>query len=140
MNHAVSSMLDGWPVALIARICLVGMFPFSAVDKIVNRTAALAQARSSFVPAALAPLLLAAGGTLEVMAPVCIVAGWYAEPAALLLALYCVLTALLFHPFWAPGDFWRPGASAGRAHFWDFTKNFGLAGGLLLVAAGHGFF
>jgi len=38
------------------------------------------------------------------------------------------------------GDFWRPHTSEGRTHFWDFTKNFGLAGGLLLVAAGHGFF
>jgi hypothetical protein len=25
-----------------------------------------------------------------------------------------------------------------RGHFWDFTKNFGLVGGLLLVALGTG--
>lgn len=143
MNHAAAALLDSWPpahLALLARIFLVGMFPFSALDKVLNRQEALAQARSSIVPAPLAPLLLALGGALEVIAPVLIVCGWWAEPAALLLALYCIVTALLFHPFWVAGDFWRPGASVARGHFWDFTKNFGLAGGLLLVAAGHGFF
>jgi len=140
MNPMLAHLLQDWPVALVARICLVGMFPFSALDKILHRQAALAQARSSWVPAGLAPLLLVLGGMLEVAAPVCIVLGWMAEPAALLLALYCVVTAVLFHRFWAQGDFWRTGESAGRTHFWDFTKNFGLAGGLLLVAAGHGFF
>ena len=141
MNHAVSALLDGWPVALVARICLVGMFPFSALDKLIHRADALAQARSSpLVPAVLAPWLLIAGGALEIAGPLCVVSGWMAEPAALLLALYCVVTALLFHRFWATGDFWRPHTSQGRTHFWDFTKNFGLAGGLLLLAAGHGFF
>ena len=139
MNHALAGWLQQWPVELIARICLVGMFPFSALDKLLHRADALAQARSSIVPAVLAPALLLAGGLLEVVGPVCVVSGWMAGPAALLLALYCAATALLFHAFWNRGDFWRPGASQGRTHFWDFTKNFGLAGGLLLVAAGHGF-
>ncbi|QHI97513.1 DoxX family membrane protein [Xylophilus rhododendri] len=125
---------------LIARICLVLMFPFSCLDKIVNRRDALAQAASNpWVPAAFAPLLLVLGGLLEIAGPVCVVSGWMARPAAALLALYCVATALLFHRFWASGDFWQPGASAGRAHFWDFTKNLGLTGGLLLVALGQGF-
>jgi putative oxidoreductase len=139
LAEAMAAQAAAWPVALIARICLVGMFPFSALDKVINRSDALAQARSSIVPAALAPLLLGLGMTLEIVAPICIVLGWMAEPAALMLALYCVLTALLFHAFWASDDFWRKGASKGRAHFWDFTKNFGLAGGLLLVAVGRGF-
>lgn len=139
MNHALAGWLQQWPVELIARICLVGMFPFSALDKLLHRADALAQARSSIVPAVLAPALLVAGGLLEVVGPVCVVSGWMAGPAALLLALYCAVTALLFHAFWNRGDFWRQGDSRGRTHFWDFTKNFGLAGGLLLVAAGHGF-
>ena len=137
--HALASQLQALPVALVGRVCLVGMFPFSALDKIFNRGEALAQARSSIVPAALAPLLLAMGAVLEIVAPVCIVVGWMAEPAALMLALFCMLTALLFHPFWRHGDLLRKGPSADRAHFWDFTKNFGLAGGLLLIAAGRGF-
>jgi len=138
IGQALAAHLQALPVGLLARIFLVGMFPFSALDKVVNRAEALAQARSSIVPNALAPLLLAMGAVLEVVAPVCIVVGWMAEPAALALALFCVLTALLFHPFWLRGDLLRKGPSTDRAHFWDFTKNFGLAGGLLLVAAGQG--
>jgi putative oxidoreductase len=41
---------------------------------------------------------------------------------------------VLYHPFWKGDDFWSPNPdSKARAHFWDFTKNFGLVGGLLLV-------
>ena len=64
----------------------------------------------------------------------CIVAGWQAPLAALVLAAFCAVTALLYHPFWKHGDFWASGASVDRGHFWDFTKNFGLVGGLLLLA------
>lgn len=35
---------------LLARICLVLMFPFSALDKVLHWKAALAQADSSFLP------------------------------------------------------------------------------------------
>lgn len=58
--------------------------------------------------------------------------------AALVLTAFCVVTALLYHPFWRRGDLWADGDSVDRQHFWDFTKNFGLAGGLLLVALGAG--
>jgi putative oxidoreductase len=137
-SHA-GAWLAALPMALVARVCLVGMFPFSALDKVLHWREARAQASSSVLPASWAPLLLVLGMACEVVTPVCIVAGWWAEPAALVLAGYCAVTALLFHRFWTYGDFWRRGESQGRTHFWDFTKNFGLVGGLLLVAIGHGF-
>jgi putative oxidoreductase len=61
-----------------------------------------------------------------------IVLGIDARAAAVVLAGFCVITALLYHPFWKYPDFWSK-EGAGRAHFWDFLKNFGLVGGLLLV-------
>ncbi len=122
---------------LIARILLVLMFPFSALDKVLHWDAALKQARSSVLPGA--PVLLVPAMCIEVGAPGCIVTGWHAEIAAAVLAAFCVATALLYHPFWHAGDFWAKGESVDRGHFWDFTKNFGLAGGLLLVAMGAGF-
>jgi putative oxidoreductase len=62
------------------------------------------------------------------------VLGWFDRPAALLLAGFCVVTAFLYHPFWAYPDFFSPGDdSRARDHFWQFLKNFGLVGGLLLV-------
>ena len=54
--------------------------------------------------------------------------------AAIVLAGFCVVTAFLYHPFWKGDDFWSPRPdSKARAHFWEFIKNFGLVGGLLLV-------
>ncbi len=132
----MSALHFAW-LPLVARICLVVLFPFSALDKVLHWNEALAQCRSSFLPGA--PLLLVASMVVEVAAPVCIVAGWQAPLAALVLAAFCAATALLYHPFWRAGDFWAQGASVDRDHFWDFLKNFGLAGGLLLVVAGAGF-
>ena len=122
---------------LVARVLLVAMFPFSAVDKLLHWDDALQQARSSILPGA--PVLLVAAMLVEVTTPVCIVVGGHADIAALVLAAFCAATALLYHPFWRAGDFWARGASTDRGHFWDFMKNFGLAGGLLLIAAGAGF-
>jgi len=56
--------------------------------------------------------------------------------AAFILAGYCGVTALLWKQFWRPGDFWAGSQSAGRALFWDFLKNFALAGGFLLLTFG----
>ena len=61
-------------------------------------------------------------------------AGVYDRIAAFVLAGFCVVTAFLYHPFWAYPDFWiESDSSQAREHFWQFLKNFGLVGGLLLV-------
>ena len=119
-------------VWIVARICLVAMFPFSAIDKIWHWKNALAQTNSGGLPGGLVLLVLAI--LVEGLTPICIVAGWYDRPAAVLLAGFCVVTAFLYHPFWAYPDFFSPSdASKAREHFWQFVKNFGLVGGLLLV-------
>lgn len=119
---------------LLTRLCLVVLFPFSALDKIFNWQGALKQANSSFLPGG--PVLLILGMLLELVGSACIVAAWHDRLAAFLLACYCAVTALLYHNFWAYPDFWAKGDSAARAHFWDFLKNFGLVGGMLLVTFG----
>ena len=119
---------------LIIRVCLVILFPFSALDKILNWGGALKQANSGILPGGPVLLVLALG--CEIVTPVLIVGGWHDRAAAFVLAGYCVVTALLYHNFWAYGDFWSAGESKGRSHFWDFLKNFGLVGGLLAVVLG----
>ena len=115
-----------------ARICLVAMFPLSAIDKIWHWDAALAQTESSGLPGGRAMLIAAI--LVEAITPVMIVAGWHDGLAALLLAGFCVVTAFLYHPFWTGPDFFSPATdSKAREHFWQFLKNFGLVGGLLLV-------
>ena len=119
-------------IPLLARLCLVILFPFSTLDKILNYKNALAQANSSFIPGG--KYLLIIGGLIEVVGSVCIVCAWHDRLAAFVLAGYCVATAFLFHNFWAYPDFWTKNAeSKARTHFWDFLKNFSLAGGLLMV-------
>lgn len=125
--------LDLYFIPIVIRVCLVVLFPFSAVDKIVFWKDALAQADDTFLPKSSGPPLLVAAIMVEAVAPFCIVFGWHDRIAALILALFCVVTAILYHPFWKFADFWKSGNSNARSHFWDFLKNFGLVGGLLLI-------
>lgn len=123
-------------IPLIIRICLVVLFPFSALDKIFDWNGALKQAKSSIVPAAVCPVLLVLAIMVELITPFCIVIGWHDRLAAFVLAGFCVASALLYHNFWTYPDFWIKGDSKARSHFWDCLKNFGLVGGLLLVTFG----
>ena len=118
----------------MSRLCLVSLFPPSALDKIIHRKQALDQARSGPLPGA--PLLLAAAVVVETVAPVCIVTGRFARPAAGVLAGFCVATAVLYHPFWTYDDLQTRGKSKGREELWEFLKNFGLVGGLLPIVFG----
>jgi putative oxidoreductase len=113
-------------LAFVARLCLVLIFPFSALDKIFNHQSATSQAADGLI----AVLLLVLGGTLEVIGPICILFGFYRRQAALLFVFYVIATAVLFHNFWSfpvNSDMWNE-------HFWEFLKNFGLAGGFVYVA------
>jgi len=120
-------------LAFLARLCLVLIFPFSALSKIFDYQSAMQQAAHGWIPLppSLATLLLVLGGTLEVVGPVCILLNLYRRQAALLFIFYLIATAVLFHNFWSfpfNGDQWNQ-------NFWPFLKNFGLAGGFLYVAA-----
>lgn len=119
-------------VWIAARLCLVAMFPFSAIDKLWHWKNAIAQTSSGGLPGA--PVLLVLAILIEGVTPICIVTGWLDRPAAVLLAGFCFVTAFLYHPFWRYPDFFSASdASVAREHFWQFLKNFGLVGGLLLV-------
>jgi putative oxidoreductase len=117
---------------LLLRICLVVLFPFSALDKIRNWPSAMRQAAAMPLPR----LMLVLSIIVELLTPFCIVTGWHDRLAALVLAGFCVLTALLFHRFWRDPQFWKFKEGEGLQHFWDFLKNFGLVGGLGLIVLG----
>jgi putative oxidoreductase len=99
-------------LAFLARLCLVLIFPLSALNKIFDYQAAMEQAAHGWIPlsASLAALLLALGGMLEVAGPICILLNFYRRQAALLFIFYVVATAVLFHNFWSfpfNGDAWN---------------------------------
>ena len=117
---------------LLARVCLVAMFPFSALDKVWHWKNALTQTNSAGLPGGAALLVLAI--LVEGLTPFCIIFRVFDRPAALILAGFCAVTAFLYHPFWSYPDFFSESdSSTSREHFWQFLKNFGLVGGLLLV-------
>jgi putative oxidoreductase len=124
-------------VTLIVRYGLVMLFlPFSALDKIINFKGAVAQAQEVFKPRALATVVLMCGLGIEVIMSLGVVTGFADRLAALVIAGYCALTAVLYKRFWAQGDFWASGDSKGRTLFWDFVKNLSLGAGFLLIVIG----
>ena len=124
-------------VALAVRDLLVILFfPFSALDKILNFKGAVGQAQQMAPSRGLAVALIAIGLAVEILMPIAILTGIADRLAAFIMAGYCGVTALLWKQWWTPGDFWTSGASKGRKLFWDFLKNFSLAGGFLLLAFG----
>jgi putative oxidoreductase len=123
--------------ALGARLLLVGLFlPFSALDKVLNFGAAVDQAATAALSRGVAMAMIFAGLGVEVIMSAAVLTGVADRLAGVVLAAYCVTTALLWKRFWAVPDFRLKGTSRGREIFWDFLKNLSVAGGFLLLAVG----
>jgi putative oxidoreductase len=124
-------------ITFLVRALLIALFlPFSALDKTLNFSGAVGQASQTGAGRGFAVLLVLIGLCVEILMPLGILTGTADRLAAFILAGYCGVTALLWKQFWKPGDFWSGGDSAGRGLFWDFLKNFALAGGFLLLTFG----
>jgi putative oxidoreductase len=124
-------------VVFAVRMAMVGLFlPFSALDKVLNFDAAVGQADKAVKQPVIAVGLIAGGFGIEVFMSLAVLTGVADRLAALVLAGYCIVTALLWKQFWATPDFRLKGPSQGRDLFWDFLKNFSVAGGFLLLALG----
>jgi putative oxidoreductase len=124
-------------IALGVRVMLVLLFlPFSALDKLFEFDSAVGQAKQAVSSVAAARVLIVVGFCVEVFMSAAVLTGIADRAGAFILAGYCVVTALLWKQFWRPGDFWSRGKSQGRELFWDFWKNFAVAGGFLLITFG----
>ena len=124
-------------IAFLVRLLLILLFlPFSALDKILNFRGAVAQAREAAPTIGVAKALILAGLAVEVFMSLGVIAGVADRACAFVLAGYCGATALFWKQFWKPGDFWSSSTGQGRTLFWDFLKNFALAGGFLLITFG----
>ncbi len=124
-------------IIFIARCLLVMLFlPFSALDKILNFEQAVGQATQAAPSRLVATTLILGGLGVEVFMSLAILTGIADRLAALILAAYCVVTAVLWKPFWRASDFRLQGESSGREMFWDFLKNLAVAGGFLMLTFG----
>lgn len=124
-------------IIFIARCLLVMLFlPFSALDKVLNFNQAVGQAAQAAPSRLLATCLIFGGLGVEIFMSLAILTGIVDRLAALVLAAYCVVTAMLWKQFWRTPDFRLQGESRGREVFWDFLKNLAVAGGFLMLTFG----
>ena len=80
--------------------------------------------------------MLLTGLAIGIFCSLGIIAGVADRVAAFVTAGYCAITAVLYKPFWAQGNFWSAANSKGRGLFWDFLKNLSLGAGFLLIVVG----
>lgn len=124
-------------ITAMTRLALVMLFlPFSALDKILNFGAARGQAAQAGLTGWVTAAMVLSGLTLEATMSLGVLTGLADRACALVLAVYCVITAVLWKRFWATPDFRLKGPSQGREVFWDFFKNIAVAGGFLTLAFG----
>ncbi len=103
------------------RVLLSLMFIVAGFGKITGYTATAGYMESQGVPGLLLPLVI----LLELGGGLLILVGFQTQIVAFLLAVFCVLTAFIFH--------------AGPEEFTGLLKNLALAGGfLMLLARGPG--
>jgi len=134
-----SDMAESIPILItfLVRASLIALFlPFSALDKVLNHAAAIRQARQIGIGPVLAGALIATGLCVEIICSIGVMTGIADRLAAFVFAGYCATTAVLYERFWACRDFTLVGPSEGRDVFWDFMKNFAVAGGFLLITFG----
>src|SRR5256714_7260751 len=106
--------------ALAGRLLLAAIFLHEAWSKLTGYSAALTYMQAFGVPGQLLPLAIA----VELGCGILILGGYHARAAALLLAGFCLVTAVLFHTKF--GD---------RNQLLHFEKDLAIAGGLLVVFA-----
>lgn len=107
-------------ISLVARVLLSAIFISAGYGKIGGYDGTLQYMASQGVPGFLLPAVIA----LELGGGLAILLGLFSRWAALGLAIFSVLAAILFH-----GNF------ADQAQTISFMKNLAIAGGLLLLYA-----
>jgi putative oxidoreductase len=111
-------------ILLLARLLLATIFLHEGVAKIGNYAGSAAYARAFGVPETMLPLAIA----VEIGCGLLIATGFFTRVAAMLLAGFCLVTAIVFH------------AKFGEINqLLHFEKNLAMAGGFLaLTVAGPG--
>ena len=105
---------------LVGRIFISALFLISAFNKIFNLDGSIGWMEGFGVPG----FLIFPAIAVEIILPVLVIVGYRARLAAGVLAVFCLMTAFLFH-----FDF------ADQSQLVSFLKNIGLAGGFLFIVA-----
>jgi putative oxidoreductase len=108
---------------LAARLLIAPLFIVFGFEKITGYASSAGYMEAYGMPAALLPLAIG----VELGGGLALLLGVYTRWAALALAGFCIVTAIIFHTAWS-GD-------GGQGQFINFMKNVAVAGGLVLIAA-----
>lgn len=112
---------------LLGRILIAALFIPAGLGKIMGFEGTVGYIAAKGLPL---PALAAAGAiAVEVGVALALLLGYKARWAALILALFTIVSAVIFHNYWAvPAD-------QQMAQSINFYKNLAIAGGLLFVVA-----
>jgi putative oxidoreductase len=122
-------MLDSLktPFVLVGRILIAFMFMQAGYEKLTDLTGTAGYIAGGGLPNSTA--LAGLTGTFELVAGLAILIGFKARWAALVLAGFTLVAAILYHRYWtAPAD-------QQMIMQLLFMKNMAIAGGLLVIAA-----
>lgn len=108
--------------SLVGRALLAALFILFGFEKITGYAGSAQYMEAYGLPGLLLPLAI----VVELGGGLAILLGVFTRCAALALAGFCIVTALVFHTAWS-GD-------GGQAQLINFMKNLALAGGLLVLA------
>lgn len=114
-------------IPFLGRLLIAYIFATSGLAKIVAWDGNIAYMSTRHLP--LIPVLLAIALVIEVGGSLCLITGYQARVAAMVMFLYLTAVTLLFHNYWA-----APANLAGMLET-HFRKNLAIMGGLLMVAA-----
>lgn len=104
--------------ALIGRALLAGIFLHEAWSKVTGYSAAVRYTEAFGLPGELLPLAI----MLEAGCGLMILVGFHTRAAALVLAIFCIMTALVFH-----------NTLSDRNQLLHFEKDLAIAGGFILL-------
>ena len=104
---------------LLGRIFISSIFLLSGYNKIFNYTDTVTWMEGFGVPG----FLLAPAIILEILLPVLIIIGYRTQISAMILGVFCITTAFIFH-----SDF------SNQMQVIAFLKNFALTGGFIFIA------
>lgn len=112
---------------LVGRFLLALIFVLAGISKLGDPSRTVAMMASHGIP--LSQVLVFGAIAVELIGGLMLMAGWYGRLAALVLCVYTLILALIFHPYWMAG-----GAEAGTQHAL-FFGHVSMMGGMLYVAA-----
>ncbi|CAB4675315.1 MAG: DoxX family membrane protein [Actinobacteria bacterium] len=115
-------------IILIGRILFGGFFLMSGINHFAKLEAMTGYAKYKKLPAAKLGVLLS--GLMLVLGGIYIILGFYTDLGLLLIAIFLVLAAVIFHNFWTETD-----ATAKQNEMLAFMKDIALAGGALILFA-----